>query len=250
MQAKHLTLSHIETIVPTWNDETNMKTFGILFARRKKKLDKSENNKLEQAKSLANEWDHRQIEIKGFDGYGIQVHRDTGDVTTRRHWNVRTTNHLYDCVFVVEQSRDVPGAVAFRVRSSSSKYLTVQVYGDRLRQQTATILASFPTIPADTIPLIVDYAIGRPTGESNFEGSGFHYSPMVALKGCPQVPNKMQLFTLETISPSKFGVRSLFGTYWRSQHWNRVVSQSPHLLGDETWTFYQNTLEETYATTK
>jgi len=154
--------------------------------------------------------------------------------------------------FVVRASSEIPGAVSFEVlqddsdnsdNDSENQYLTVQMYGDEIRQDAAQVLASVPDVLADAIPTVVDYAIGRPTGETNFEGAGFNYSPMIALRGgggATGAPTKLQLFTLEKNtrrSRYSYGVRSLFGTYWRSQHWDGVVSQSPHLLDDETWRF-------------
>ena len=137
--------------------------------------------------------------------------------------------------FHVESIPDMPGVVAFRVQDTNL-YLTNIMYGDEARQTAATELAAVPGILADNIASIVDYAVGRPTGEDNFEGAGFNYSPMTVQAG---PPNKLQMFRLEPgVRPGfapGIGVQSLFGTYWRSQWWDQVVSQSPHLLGDERW---------------
>mmetsp|Transcript_8188 Transcript_8188/g.9880 ORF Transcript_8188/g.9880 Transcript_8188/m.9880 type:complete len:245 (-) Transcript_8188:571-1305(-) len=128
-----------------------------------------------------------------------------------------------------------PGAVAFRV-AGTQQYLTMMIYGDQLRQDTSNALACLPSLLPDHIPAIVDYAVDRPTPSENFEGAGFNYSPMTLQQG---PPNKLQLFTLEKRRNDchSLGVKSLFGSYWRSQHWDKIVSQSPHLLGDETWWF-------------
>lgn len=130
-------------------------------------------------------------------------------------------------------------------------YLTNVMYGDEVRQRAADGLAGIPSLPAEIIPDIVDSVAGRATNSNNFEGAGFDYTPMrmqKVKKGTP--PNKMQQFVLvESLEadghPARFpsicqrlGVKSLFGTYWRSQHWDQVVSQSSHMLGDETWRFY------------
>ena len=129
-------------------------------------------------------------------------------------------------------------------------YLTNVMYGDEVRQRAADGLAGIPSLPAEIIPGIVEHVAGRATNANNFEGAGFDYTPMrmqKVKKGTP--PNKMQQFifveSLEDGHPARFssicqrlGVKSLFGTYWRSQHWDQVVSQSSHMLGDETWRFY------------
>jgi hypothetical protein len=150
-------------------------------------------------------------------------------VPETRHGAVVKTGYRGDgqCRFHVESIPGMPGVVAFRVQDTNL-YLTNIMYGDEHRQAVANALASVPGILADNIASIVDYTVGRPTDEQNFEGAGFNYSAMTVLEG---PPNKLQMFQLER----GFGVRSLFGTYWRSQWWDRVVSQSPHLLGDETW---------------
>mmetsp|Transcript_12519 Transcript_12519/g.20837 ORF Transcript_12519/g.20837 Transcript_12519/m.20837 type:complete len:272 (+) Transcript_12519:72-887(+) len=142
-------------------------------------------------------------------------------------------------------------------------YLTNIMYGDELRQSTAEHLASIPSLLAEHIPLIVDFCVGRPTEATNFEGAGFNYSPMTiqpaaggggssqhnddgnqAVAAVAAVPNKLQMFVLEEQQQQQqggnFGVKSLFGTYWRSQHWHHnIVSQSPHCLGDEHWRFLE-----------
>jgi hypothetical protein len=131
-----------------------------------------------------------------------------------------------------------PSAVVFRV-DGTQMYLTNIMYGDFHRQAAAQALAAIPALVADTIPLTVDFAIDRPTEESNFEGSSFNYSPMTAQPGLPIT--RLQLFHLERTEASRtnqtsyFGVKNVCGTYWRSQHWNGTISQSPHCLSDETW---------------
>ena len=88
----------------------------------------------------------------------------------------------------------------------------------------------------DNIPLIVDYTVDKESRNGNFEGQGFNYCPMTAELGPPGL---LQVFKLEQVvnnDKKKVGIKSKFGTYWRSQHWNSTVSQAPHRLGDETWT--------------
>ncbi|CAB9503246.1 expressed unknown protein [Seminavis robusta] len=136
--------------------------------------------------------------------------------------------------FHIESVPDMPGVVTFRVEGTADLYLTNIMYGDQHRQNAAGALASIPGLLAEHIGMVVDFAVGRPTDESNFEGAGFNYSPMVAQRG---PSSKLQMFRLEGRG-RHLGVKSLFGTYWRCQWWNQTVSQSPHMLGDETWCFY------------
>lgn len=211
---------------------------------------------------LANEWNNRRIRISAVGGT-IQVHNETCDVTTSGYNFPESSDHTSS--FIIRASTEIPGAVAFQVSlpcqkkeeekgmddgnndndddSSCRYYLTVPLYGDKPRKDAANELALVPNLQADIIPLIVDYAI-EPTKKS-FEGIGFNYSSMYVLRNKTNTPTKFQLFTLESVptcnrfSPHvRFGIRSLFGTYWRSQHWVGRVSQSPHLLDDETWRFY------------
>jgi hypothetical protein len=132
---------------------------------------------------------------------------------------------------------ELPGAVAFRF-VGSQKYLTTNIYGDQHRQNAAEEgLASIPSLPADLIANTVEYAVGCPADTTNFEGAGYHYSPMTVQQG---PPTKLQLFELKVgqgHGGSGFGVKSLFGAYWRSQHWRNTISQSPHLDRDETCFF-------------
>mmetsp|Transcript_36165 Transcript_36165/g.66716 ORF Transcript_36165/g.66716 Transcript_36165/m.66716 type:complete len:118 (+) Transcript_36165:1508-1861(+) len=116
-------------------------------------------------------------------------------------------------------------------------YLTVQPYGDDVRNSAADALArSTPLLPVHIVD-VVDYAADVASGEGGFEGAGFNYKPLTAADGPPRW---LQVFELESHGLGRYGVRSLFGTYWRSQHWNRTVSQSPHCLGDERWRFTEN----------
>ena len=131
-------------------------------------------------------------------------------------------------------------------------YLTNVMYGDRLRQNAANGLASIPHLPTELIPDVVDYVAGTATDKKNFEGAGFNYSPMVMQRGREGIPpHKMQQFVLVDATTNRYtdqpvrlstcqrvGVKSVFGTFWRSQWWDNVISQSSHLLEDETWRFY------------
>lgn len=149
------------------------------------------------------------------------------------------------------------GLVSFRVLSSNAKtsdhtptrYLTVELYGDEIRQAAAASLVSAseatsaPLLP-EHVPDIIDYAFGRGSAESNFEGRGFDYSPLtapVSQHSLDARPNMMQVFQLTSEAGGgryNYGIKSLFNTYWRSQHWAGVVSQSPHCLADEKFDFH------------
>jgi hypothetical protein len=181
-----------------------------------------------EAIRLADTWAGRRVTISGVGGaIGVD---SGGDFEV-------TTAHGKVSRIVIERAPEglgLPNAVAFRV-FGTQKYLTNIMYGDRHRQQCAEALAAVPGLLPVHIPEIVAFAIGRPTGETNFEGPGFNYCPMTVQDG---PPTKLQLFVLESVrGANRFGVKSLFGTYWRSQHWVKKISQSPHLLGDETWYF-------------
>ena len=213
----------------------------------------NDNDNIAAAIDLASQWNNRVVQISGVGGR-ITV-ADDDEVKTKKIVGGATK-------FIIKASSEISGAVAFQVvaepkeeeeakKESSLEsdescpyYLTVQMYGDEHRQIASQMLAGIQEVNADNIPSIVDYAIARPTADSNFEGSGFNYSPMIVLPS--QAPTKLQLFYLETppgyqhprSSNNRFGIKSLFGTYWRSQHWENTISQSPHLLRDETWTLH------------
>jgi len=220
---------------------------------------------------LANFWIGRRVMISGVGGTicVVDADNDQQQTTTGQQEAVAKkkvkTKHGKGTLLLVERPPQTqeeqfssntstsaatipPGAVAFRVLGTQ-KYLTMMIYDDQARQDTSSALASIPSLLSDHIPGIVDYAIDRPTEEGNFEGAGFNYSPMIIQDG---PPNKLQLFTLEFPSSSRYyrnppntrlGVKSLFGCYWRSQHWDKIVSQSPHLLGDETWNFQEQEVQ-------
>lgn len=130
-----------------------------------------------------------------------------------------------------EEEDDDLHLVAFRV-VGSNRYLSVTLYGDDVRNATAEALSHTPILPA-LIPDVVKYVVDRSTDTENFEGAGYNYSPHTAEAGPPGL---LQLFSLERTVGGRYGIKSLFNTYWRSQHWNRTVSQAPHCLGDERWT--------------
>jgi hypothetical protein len=222
-------------------------------------MDNNLNNNNESIR-LANTWAGRRVTISGVGGticMGPPLNEDDEKKKQKKTNGgpriVKTSHGTLGLHLLIERAPDalkIPGAVAFRVvlpptattgatknNEPSSMYLTNIMYGDELRQSTAEMMAAIPSLLADHIPLIVDFSIGRPTGETNFEGAGFNYSPMTIQKaGSAAGPNKLQVFTLECRDGGgRFGVKSLFGTYWRSQHWDQIVSQSPHCLGDETW---------------
>lgn len=207
------------------------------------------NNTSDDNIQLASTWAGQKVTISGVGG---TIYVNTLDV----YPIVVKTAHGKGVLLEIERapsSLRLPGSVAFRVvgamnninadntiTNNGKMYLTNVMYSDEQRQSTAEALSSIPSLLSDHIPIIVDFCMGRPTGENNFEGAGFNYSPMTIQRGSGigGQPNKLQLFDLTTTTRTDyFGVKSLFGTYWRSQHWNKTVSQSPHLLGDEKWYF-------------
>jgi hypothetical protein len=202
----------------------------------------------EAAIQLAKTWAGQTVTIQGVGGW-LSVNSTDDSVRTNKS---KATKIVIEAA--PEKFQD-SRAVVFRVvppfdddnndgthntSKTSVRYLTNILYGDTHRQTAAQALAAIPALVLDTIPLTVDFAVGRPTEETNFEGSGFNYSSMTAQPG---PVTRLQLFRLERPdndnprNDSSFGVKSLFGTYWRSQHWDGSISQSPHCLGDETWYF-------------
>jgi len=202
------------------------------------------------SKQLAVEWADRTVTVSGVGG---TIYIDT----LEEYPTIVKTKHGKAILLAIERapsSLGLPAAVSFRVvcamnncnnhntiTDNDNVYLTNVLYSDIARQSTAEALASIPSLLSDLIPDIVDYCVDRPTNESNFEGAGFNYSPMIIQRGMgvSSQPNKLQVFELTNTNRSSnhLGVKSIFGTYWRSQHWNKTVSQSPHRLGDETWYF-------------
>lgn len=143
----------------------------------------------------------------------------------------------------VDESLYGRGLVAFRVRggapsgTTTPKYLTVSPYGDEVKNAAAEALArSTPLLPVHVAD-VVNYVADEATAEGNFEGSGYNYRSLSASDG---PLTWLQMFELESHGLGRYGIRSRFGTYWRSQHWDKIVSQSPHCLGDERWRFTEN----------
>lgn len=188
------------------------------------------------AETLANEWNGRQVTISGVGGT-IWIDPAKDDTT------VKTRSFGCGVDLVIEKvPRLGRGFVAFRLHDSTPpKYLTITMYGDEMRQTTAETLAKNATqLLPEHIPMIVDWTVDGETTDNNFEGSGFNYSPMTVQCG---PPNVLQVFQLEGADNGKFGLKSKFNTYWRSQHWNRTVSQSGHCLGDEQWNIFEHDSE-------
>jgi hypothetical protein len=222
----------------------------------------SSSSNQEEAIQLAKSWAGRKVIIFGVGGWLSVDHnkKNKKDPPSSSSSSVRTKRSLPKhkaTNIVIEAAPETfndPSAVVFRV-AGTQMYLTNILYGDTHRQAAAeALLAAIPDnlVVADTIPLIVDFAIGRPTEDTNFEGSGFNYSPMTVVQPAGLRPSsssssssstntRLQLFYLERTEASRrnqtsyFGIKSVFGTYWRSQHWNGTISQSPHCLSDETW---------------
>lgn len=131
-------------------------------------------------------------------------------------------------------------------------YLTHVMYNDKARNDMMdSLLSILPMmIPEEVASHILDFAIDCPSNESSFEGSGYNYHPMTALwrgrsdqdgdNGLNGETNLLQCFHLESL-PNRnrsngYGVKSVFGTYWRDQWWSNTISQSPICAGDEMFT--------------
>lgn len=143
------------------------------------------------------------------------------------------------------QSNDSPNErkVAFHVLKNNeltnpAKFLNLPLYGDDYMNRIAAILAECASdLLPELIPTILEYIVVGETDQTNFEGPGFNYTPMTAEVGERRgEPGPSQIFTLQAQpGHNRFGIKSICGKYWRSQHWTGTVSQSDHCLGDETW---------------
>lgn len=167
-------------------------------------------------------WIGRSVRITGTGG-AITVENDT----------VKTTRST-GSVFSIERA---PHGVRFRY--GAKQYLTIVMYGDACRQATVEALANLPfDLLPETIHTIGEFGIVPATNQRNFEGAGYCYQPMTLSSS---KPNSLNTFDLQehrnAYGRTVLGVRTRFASYWRSEHWNRVVSQAPHCEGDEQWNF-------------
>jgi hypothetical protein len=132
----------------------------------------------------------------------------------------------------------------------SPLYLTINMYGDEAQRTITEAVANYTPLLPVHVPLIVDFLVDRPTGPGNFEGPGYNYSPLTLAPGSPNYgPSFLQVFLLvrngdNVLGERRYGIKSLFGTYWRSEHWNNTISQSPHCEGDERWNLIIQSLPE------
>eukprot|EP00538_Stauroneis_constricta_P007292 CAMPEP_0119556900 /NCGR_PEP_ID=MMETSP1352-20130426/8711_1 /TAXON_ID=265584 /ORGANISM="Stauroneis constricta, Strain CCMP1120" /LENGTH=220 /DNA_ID=CAMNT_0007603913 /DNA_START=81 /DNA_END=743 /DNA_ORIENTATION=+ len=192
-----------------------------------------------------NKWKGKRVEITGVGG---KIYIDeNGDVRTAAYG---VGSSLFEIVAADNDASKVafryippPGTGTTTMASATSngdtvstdgdpKYLTIVMYGDEPRQSLLEQLASNSPLLPEMIGEVVDFTVGAPTNDDNFEGAGFNYSPMTLQPG---PPNMLQVFEMEGIGGGRFGIKTSFNTYWRSQHWDGLVSQSPHRLGDELW---------------
>ena len=132
--------------------------------------------------------------------------------------------------------------VTFRI-DGTRFYLTQNPFGDIAQAQLLETLISAETLPfpAEVLREITEFVVATGTREGNFEGTGFDYAPMNAVQ-LQRPPGVFQSFVLERVAGASvglnhIGIRSPFGKYWRSQHWDHTVTQSSHCLRDETWRF-------------
>uniref|UniRef100_A0A7S4MG46 Uncharacterized protein n=1 Tax=Odontella aurita TaxID=265563 RepID=A0A7S4MG46_9STRA len=185
----------------------------------------------EEAIQEARRWAGKTVTISGVGGF-VCVNSMNDFVVS--------TSFRQATALVVEPVDDAlygRGLVAFRVRDAHNKYLAVSPYGDDIRNEAAAALARVSPLLPEHISDVVNFATDEATAEGNFEGAGFNYRPLTATDG---PPTWLQVFELEPNGLGKYGVRNRFGSYWRSEHWNKTVSQSPHCLGDERWRFTEN----------
>lgn len=151
-----------------------------------------------------------------------------------------TTNNS---LFLIEKAPNKPnGWITFSLVQQENKYLTVNMYGDQIKATVLdTLSRNVPNLLPEHIIDIVDYVVDAPTNDDNFEGRGFNYQPMTIQDGPPNLQQIFQLKWNKNIPQQyRMGVKTSFGTFWRSPDWEHTVSQSPHLLGDETFYFYEN----------
>ena len=177
----------------------------------------------------------RTVSIRGVGGY---LHVESGDNNDVKTGSVNTR-----CLFVIEQAPNRPnGWITFSpVDGQTNKYLTVNMYGDETKSTVLeTLSRNVPSLLPEHIIDIVDYIVDTSTNDDNFEGSGFNYQPMTLQDGPPNLQQVFQLKWNNIHQYHRMGIKTSFGTFWRSQHWKSIISQSPHLEGDETFYFYEN----------
>ena len=169
------------------------------------------------------------VTIRGHVGGRLQYFANENKIGT--HHGLESTRFVIEAAPCSEEPM-----VCLRIEGTEL-YLTQNPYGDAAR---ATVLESLtstlePSFPPEILKVITEYTVGMGTQQTNFEGKGFDYTSMMAQKGPPRL---LQSFAIEGSRLYAVGFRSAFGKYWRSQHWDHTVSQSPHMLRDETWTLH------------
>lgn len=219
--------------------------------------------------AAASRWSGKTVEISGRGGVVCMIlepkRSPQGNEKEEVSYQVQTRR--YGQKLVVE--RVFGPWIAFRVKGTH-RYLTQHLYDEEARNSLTKVLLTecnsvYSILLPELIPPIVEYAIDQGSDSTNFEGAGFCYQPMTVEPPCimTKKPSLLQQFTLVEPTPQedtntnffrrdgdyfreangryllrerRWGIRSRFGKYWRSQHWDSTVSQSSHLLGDEEWT--------------
>lgn len=193
---------------------------------------------------------NKKWEISGHIG-GLLCESEPGKICTKER---------YDCardeaaVLVAEEAPDVDAAarflasgnaqpppapyVAFHI-DGTNRFLTLNPYGEGAQADTLALLSSceFP-IPPELLPNVVNYLV-EPLAGASFEGAGFNYAAMTAEEGSGndgRTPGLLQSFRVFGTDLSNVHFESVFGKYWRSQHWDHTISQADHTHRDETWT--------------
>ena len=188
------------------------------------------------------DWIGTQVRITGY-----------GGAITVENGRIITTPRGRGSVFTVEAAATAiqhggGGGVCFRY-GGDAHYVTAHLYGDAGRRELCQTLEEIDItlLLPETLRTIVEFATPKATDQTNHEGPGYSYQPLTLeqgsttnTNGSTTTPTILQTFELETNIRGRptnvVGIRTKFGSYWRSEHWNHVVSQAPHCLRDEQWT--------------
>jgi hypothetical protein len=204
---------------------------------------------------MAEPWIDAVVTIYGCGGF-IHYHNGTDAISTGPTGSPilisRAPAHFGADKVTFSVSRNSNNATATNVGTDERLYLTQCLYGDGPKAELANALLQISPqlgLLPELVPNIVDYLADQATAEGNFEGVGFNYKPLSAQPG---PPNWLSVFTIQAQEGhhdvNAVGIQSPFGRYWRSEHWNRVVSQAPHCFGDETWTLHSVNTERNERT--
>lgn len=173
----------------------------------------------------------KRVTLRDLREWRLVYEPNPGTIRTGRG---RATTFIVENSPVTESSNSNIRYVSFRVEGTS-RYLTLNPYGDQARAHTIETLSAsdMPMLLPEMYETIIDYIVGVGTSDENFEGVGFNYEPMKAEES--QYATVLHSFCIEGDGLYRIGLKSFFGKYWRSQHWDCTISQAPHMQLDETW---------------